>query len=304
MSEPIIDLHSHTRASDGSDTPGELIAEAHRSGLQVLALTDHDTTSGWAEAIEASRQWGLGLLPGVELSTQILDESTGYQPHSVHLLGYLVDPDHPGLVEEMAKIRSHRDNRLKLMVDRLAEDYDIDWLEVRATIPPGATPGRPHIAEVLIAKGIVRDTTEAFQHILAADGPYHVPHYAPRLPDALRIIREAGGVPILAHPLSRGGNPATDVSGPLEEVVARYRRWVELGLMGVELHHRENDPEAAEVLALVAENLQLIVTGSSDYHGSKKPNLLGENQTTVEALERIIHEARGTEPVGPFPVTA
>lgn len=298
MADPIIDLHAHTRASDGSDTPGELIAEAHRSGLHTLAITDHDTTSGWAEATEAAKALGVGLVPGIELSTQILDESTGFEPHSVHLLGYLVDPNHPVLVEEMVKIRSHRDNRLKLMVDKLAADYDIDWLEVRATIPEGATPGRPHIAEVLIAKGIVRDTTEAFHHILAADGPYHVPHYAPRLGHALNIVRQAGGVPVLAHPLSRGGNPATDVTGSLEDVVGRYRRWIELGLMGVEIDHREHDRELADVLGIVAEKTGLIVTGSSDYHGTKKPNLLGEHQTTWDNLQRIIDAGVGSEPVG------
>lgn len=297
MSDPIIDLHSHTRASDGSDTPSELIAQAVASGISTLAITDHDTTSGWAEAVAAAQEAPLSLIPGIELSTQVLDHTTGFVPQSIHLLGYLVDPQHPALVEEMAKIRSHRDNRLQMMVDKLSADYDISWLEVRATIPEGATPGRPHIAEVLIAKGIVADTTEAFAHILAADGPYHVPHYAPKLDRALSIIREAGGVPVLAHPLSRGDNLATGVSGPLEDVLARYRRWVELGLMGVEIDHRENAPESREVLAVVADSLDLIVTGSSDYHGTKKPNLLGENRTTMEQLERILHAGVGAEAV-------
>lgn len=297
MSDPIIDLHSHTRASDGSDTPGELIAQAVSAGVTTLAITDHDTTSGWAEAVEAAKGAPLSLIPGIELSTQVIDHTTGFVPQSIHLLGYLVDPEHPQLVEEMAKIRSHRDNRLQLMVEKLSADYDISWLDVRATIPEGATPGRPHIAEVLIAKGIVRDTTEAFDHILAADGPYHVPHYAPKLDHSLAIIREAGGVPVLAHPLSRGDNLATGVSGSLDDVIARYRRWVELGLMGVEIDHRENAPESREVLAVVAETLGLIVTGSSDYHGSKKPNLLGENQTTMEQLERILDAGVGVEPV-------
>ena len=297
MSDPIIDLHSHTRASDGSDTPGELIAQAVSAGVTTLAITDHDTTSGWAEAVEAAKGAPLSLIPGIELSTQVIDHTTGFVPQSIHLLGYLVDPEHPQLVEEMAKIRSHRDNRLQLIVEKLSADYDISWLDVRATIPEGATPGRPHIAEVLIAKGIVRDTTEAFDHILAADGPYHVPHYAPKLDHSLAIIREAGGVPVLAHPLSRGDNLATGVSGSLDDVIARYRRWVELGLMGVEIDHRENAPESREVLAVVAETLGLIVTGSSDYHGSKKPNLLGENQTTMEQLERILDAGVGVEPV-------
>ena len=297
MSDPIIDLHSHTRASDGSDTPGELIAQAVSAGVTTLAITDHDTTSGWAEAVEAAKGAPLSLIPGIELSTQVIDHTTGFVPQSIHLLGYLVDPEHPQLVEEMAKIRSHRDHRLQMMVEKLSADYDISWLDVRATIPEGATPGRPHIAEVLIAKGIVRDTTEAFDHILSADGPYHVPHYAPKLDHSLAIIREAGGVPVLAHPLSRGDNLATGVSGSLDDVIARYRRWVELGLMGVEIDHRENAPESRDVLAVVADTLGLIVTGSSDYHGSKKPNLLGENQTTMEQLERILDAGVGVEPV-------
>jgi predicted metal-dependent phosphoesterase TrpH len=297
VSDPIIDLHSHTRASDGSDTPGELIAQAVSAGVTTLAITDHDTTSGWAEAVEAAKGAPLSLIPGIELSTQVIDHTTGFVPQSIHLLGYLVDPEHPQLVEEMAKIRSHRDRRLQMMVEKLSADYDISWLDVRATIPEGATPGRPHIAEVLIAKGIVRDTTEAFDHILSADGPYHVPHYAPKLDHSLAIIREAGGVPVLAHPLSRGDNLATGVSGSLDDVIARYRRWVELGLMGVEIDHRENAPESREVLAVVADTLGLIVTGSSDYHGSKKPNLLGENQTTMEQLERILDAGVGVEPV-------
>jgi len=302
MPEPIIDLHAHSRASDGSESPREVITQAARAGLSTIALTDHDTVSGWAEATEAATDLGVALIPGIELSTQILDESTGFEPHSVHLLGYLLDPEHPGLVAEMAKIRSHRDNRLQMMVERLAADYPIDWLEVRAGIPDGATPGRPHIAEVLIAKGIVKDTTEAFQHILAGDGPYHVPHYAPRLQRGIEIIRQAGGVPVLAHPLSRGGNPATDVSGPLEQAVDNYRRWFELGLMGIELGHRENDPALTPALGRVAQELGLIVTGSSDYHGSKKPNVLGEHRTSTTELERILEAASGVAPVGTLPV--
>lgn len=296
--EPIIDLHAHSRASDGSETPREVIRAAHEQGLHTVALTDHDTVSGWAEAEQAAHDFGIGFIPGIELSTQILDETTGFEPHSVHLLGYLVDPLHPALVEEMAKVRSHRDNRLQMMVDKLAADYPIDWLEVRAVIPEGATPGRPHIAEVLIAKGIVQDTTEAFAHILAGDGPYHVPHYAPRLQRGIEIIREAGGVPVLAHPLSRGGTPVTSVTGPIDEAIARYQRWFELGLMGIEVHHREHEPEQQVTLGEVARELDLIVTGSSDYHGLKKPNLLGEHRTDIAQLERIVSAGSGRPPGG------
>jgi hypothetical protein len=299
VSDAIIDLHAHSRASDGSETPAEVMAKAHAAGLHTIALTDHDTLSGWAEAREAATHFGVGLVPGIELSTQILDETTGYEPHSIHLLGYLVDPEHPDLVDEMVKIRSHRDDRLQLMVEKLAKDYPIDWLEVRAVIPEGATPGRPHIAEVLIAKGIVQDTTEAFAHILAGDGPYHVPHYAPRLQRGIEIIRQAGGVPVLAHPLSRGGNPATDVVGDVDQAIARYQRWVDHGLMGVEIGHRENDPTLTPHLGRVAEHLGLIVTGSSDYHGSKKPNVLGEHSTGMSDFQRIVEAGTGSTPVLP-----
>lgn len=297
MPDAIIDLHAHSRASDGSDTPEEVIGQAHAAGLHTIALTDHDTLSGWSQAREAARHFGVGFIPGIELSTQILDDTTGYEPHSIHLLGYLVDPEHPDLVDEMVKIRSHRDNRLQLMVEKLAKDYPIDWLEVHAVIPEGATPGRPHIAEVLIAKGIVADTTEAFAHILAGDGPYHVPHYAPRLQRGIEIIRQAGGVPVLAHPLSRGGNPATDVTGDVDQAVARYRRWVDYGLMGVEIGHRENDPTLIPQLATIARELDLIVTGSSDYHGSKKPNILGEHTTSAANLQRIVDAGVGSAPI-------
>lgn len=297
MSDAIIDLHAHSQASDGSDTPAEVIGQAHAAGLHTIALTDHDTVSGWSGARAAARHLGVGFIPGIELSTQILDETTGYEPHSIHLLGYLVDPEDADLVHEMVTIRSHRDNRLQLMVEKLAEDYPIDWLEVRAVIPEGATPGRPHIAEVLIAKGIVADTTEAFANILAGDGPYHVPHYAPRLQRGIEIIRRAGGVPVLAHPLSRGGNPATDVGGDLNHAIARYRRWVDCGLMGVEIGHRENDPALTPQLATVARELDLIVTGSSDYHGSKKPNVLGEHSTSATHLQRIMDAGVGSEPL-------
>ena len=300
MSEPI-DLHTHSRASDGSESPAEVIAAAARAGIHTVALTDHDTVSGWAEATEAATALGVGFIPGIEPSTQVFDETNNFEPHSVHLLGYLLDPEHPVLVEELVKLRSHRDNRLQLMVDKLAKDFPISWLEVRAGIPEGATPGRPHIAEVLIAKGIVRDTTEAFEHILAGDGPYHVPHYAPTLETGIRVIREAGGVPVLAHPLSRGGTPLTDVRGPIDEAVARYQRWCELGLLGVELHHRENVPEQQPALDDVAQRLGLIVTGSSDYHGSKKPNPLGEHTTSPESLRQILDTATGVRPVGHMP---
>jgi len=294
VAELRIDLHTHTTVSDGSDTPRQLIDRAREAGVDVIGLTDHDTTAGWTEALDAGRQAGVGVVAGIELSAQILDTSGHTPPLSVHVLGYLVDPDNAVLSAELEKIRAHRDNRLRLMVERLAQDLDISWEEVASGIADGATPGRPHIASVLVAKGIVSDVSEAFDHYLAADGPYHVPHYAPRLHRAIDTIRSAGGVPILAHPLSGGRRHALNRAGDTEELLGQLRLMADWGLAGVEVHHRENDPELVEVLSQAARSLGLIRTGFSDYHGDKKPNRLGEHLTDEAELERIVQLATGS----------
>ena len=291
-----IDLHSHTRASDGSDTPTELIGHALQAGIDVLGLSDHDTTSGWAEASDAVAGSGMTLIRGIELSAQVIDNIPGAIPRSVHLLGYLPDPHNPRLQNETERIRRHRDDRLRLMVDRLAVDFDITWDEVAAHIPPGATPGRPHIAHILIEKGFFEDTTAAFAGPLRGDGPYHVPHYAPRLRDAIEVISDAGGVAVLAHPYTGERSGAVNHNAPIEQILAAYQVFVEAGLAGLEINHRENTEAGKEVLTTVAREFDLIVTGSSDFHGTKKPNQLGENTTTPGQLERILERATGCEP--------
>jgi predicted metal-dependent phosphoesterase TrpH len=293
----VIDLHAHTTASDGDDRPAELIAHARRAGVEVLALTDHDTMSGLAEAAEAVSGSGMTLIPGIELSAQVIDPGPRSIPRSVHVLGYLVDPSNEALAREMAKIRSHRDDRLRLMVEKLSADYDLSWEEVSEAIPSGATSGRPHIAQVLIDKGFFPDTTAAFAGPLRADGPYHVPHYAPRLHRAIRVIVEAGGVPVLAHPYTGERSGAIRHNQPLERVLEDYQVFVEAGLQGLEIDHRENTEEGKDVLRAVAAEFSLIVTGSSDYHGTKKPNQLAENSTDPTQLERILGSASGGVPV-------
>jgi len=293
VAELRIDLHTHTTVSDGSDTPAELVAHAVAAGVDVMGLTDHDTTSGWAEALRAAKSMGLGVVPGIELSAQILDDTGHTPPLSVHVLGYLVDPDNPVLGAELAKIRSHRDDRLRLMVERLAEDLNITWDEVAEGIADGATPGRPHIASVLVDKGIVADVSEAFDHYLAAHGPYHVPHYAPRLTRALDVITQAGGVAVLAHPLSGDRRYALDQVDDVDRLVEQLATLQEQGLSGVEIDHRENAPHHLDTLKQAVTTLGLIQTGSSDYHGDKKPNRLGENLTTPAELQRILDRATG-----------
>lgn len=292
-----IDLHAHTTASDGSDTPTELV-DAALGVVDVLGLTDHDTTSGWTEALSRAAETGVGLVPGIELSAQILDHEGGEPPLSVHVTGYLVDPRDTALVAEGERIRSHREHRLELIVERLSRDLDITWEEVAARIPPGATPGRPHVADVLVDKGIVASVSDAFSHFLAAHGPYHVPHYAPRLASALATIRHAGGVPVLAHPLS--GSRRHAVAGEDEaSLLATLSPLMDQGLAGVEVFHRENAPGLVPLLEKAARKLGLIVVGSSDYHGSKKPNRLGEHLTGEEDFAAIVEAGSGVEPYLP-----
>ena len=268
-----IDLHAHSVASDGTDTPAEVIAAAAAAGLDVVGLCDHDTTAGWAEAAAAVPRHGVALVRGVEVSTTA-------EHMSVHVLSYLHDPEHPELAAELNRTRASRVDRAREMVDRIGRAVDLDWQDVLAQAEPDATVGRPHIADALVARGHVPDRSAAFTTLLAADSPYYVPHYAPGASRAVRLIRAAGGVPVLAHPgaLLRGRVVS-------DETVAEL---VDAGLVGLEVDHRDNPPRQRERLTELARRHGLLVTGSSDYHGSGKPNLLGEHLTDPAVLDRII----------------
>lgn len=274
-----------------------MVAHAQSAGLDVLALTDHDTLAGIDEASDAIRGTGMTLVPGIELSAQVIDPIPGAIPRSVHVLGLLVDPANKDLISEMQRIREHRADRLRLMVEKLSADFDITWDEVRGAMAVGATPGRPHIARILIDKGYFPDTDAAFATALRADGPYHVPHYAPRLVRALEIITGAGGVAILAHPVTSARSGVIDHSAPLDEVMQAYRGFKADGLAGLEINHRENTETGQALLHQIAEQLGFLVTGSSDYHGDRKGNRLGENSTSEENYEAILSRATGTTPV-------
>jgi predicted metal-dependent phosphoesterase TrpH len=272
-----IDLHTHSNASDGTHDPGQVVAEAAAHGLTTIALTDHDTTAGWVEAAAAARELGIDLVPGVELSTQ-------HHGISVHLLGYLVDPDHRGLRHEMERARSSRDTRMERMVEKLAADGIPVTLEaVRAQARPGATLGRPHVADALVEVGYVPDRDAAFADLLHDRSPYYVHHYAPDVVRAVELVREAGGVPVMAHPFAnRRGRTVTD------HVIAQM---ADAGLAGLEAYHRDHlAPERAHAVAL-AERLGLFVTGSSDYHGTGKENRIGENTTEPAVLAQIEEQA-------------
>ena len=275
-----IDLHAHSNVSDGTQPPAELIAAAAGAGLDVVALTDHDTTDGWAEASAAALKLGVALVPGMEVSCRTREGI------SVHLLSYLHDPAHPGLLEEITKSKDARFTRAERMVSLLAEDYPLSWDDVIHHVAPGATLGRPHIADALVAAGVVEDRSEAFETILTSRSRYWVQHYAPDPAAAVELVRAAGGIPVFAHPVasSRG------------RIVGEhtYREMIDAGLAGLEINHRDNPEQGRSFLRRLAAEHDLLVTGSSDYHGAGKPNLLGENTTSPEVLARIEELASGT----------
>lgn len=278
-----IDLHAHSNVSDGTQAPAEVIASAAAAGLDVVALTDHDSTDGWAEASAAARELAVALVPGMEISCRTREGI------SVHLLSYLHDPTHPGLVEEITKSKDARFTRAERMVSLLAEDYPLSWDDVIHHVAPGATLGRPHIADALVAAGVVEDRSEAFESILTSHSRYWVQHYAPDPAYAVELVRDAGGVPVFAHPVaSSRGRIVGDRT---------YREMIDAGLAGLEVDHRDNPEEGRVFLRRLAERHGLLVTGSSDYHGTGKPNLLGENLTAPEVLARIEELGTGTSVV-------
>lgn len=280
-----IDLHTHSTASDGTDTPAELVRNAAAAGLDVVALTDHDTTRGHAEAVKtlADLDSGLTLVTGAELSCR----TDGV---SLHMLAYLFDADEPQLLRERELVRDDRVPRARAMVAKLQElGVPITWERV-ARIAGDGSIGRPHIASALVELGIVGSVDEAFSsQWLADDGRVHVPRHELDPFDAIRLVKAAGGVTVIAHPLAvtRGAVVA-------EAAVARL---AEAGLDGIEVDHMNHDePTRARLRGLAAE-LGLLTTGSSDYHGSRKTVRLGDHTTDPEIYGEIVRRASGAFPV-------
>ena len=275
-----IDLHTHSSESDGTQSPQEVMASAAQAGLDVVALTDHDTYSGWATAVPAAAEYGVALVRGIEISCSV-------HGISVHLLGYLPDPGSEPLTRELEHARESREHRARRMVDLLTPDTGLTWEQVRVQAAPGATLGRPHIADALVAAGVVADRGEAFAGYLRTSGKYHVSHYAPHPARAVELVRAAGGVPVMAHPLAHQRGRVVD-----ESVI---REMADAGLGGIEVFHRDHDDEARRRAGALADELGLFATGSSDYHGTGKHNQLGENTTTPQVLETIA--AQATSPI-------
>ena len=268
-----IDLHTHSSASDGTERPADLVRAAATAGLDVVALTDHDTTRGWSEAAEALPS-GLRLVRGAEISS-------AYDGISLHLLAYLFDPSHAELAAEMSMALDDRVPRAKAIVAKLADaGYPVTWELVLDQLQDGATVGRPHIADTLVAAGVVADRNEAFTTLLHDDGPFFVGHYYVDALRAVELVRAAGGVPVFAHPAAatRGTTVGDDA----------IRAMAAAGLAGLEVDHRDNAPADRERLRALAGELGLLVTGASDYHGSGKDNRLGEHTTDPAVLEELL----------------
>jgi 3',5'-nucleoside bisphosphate phosphatase len=275
-----IDLHVHSNASDGTDSPAEVMRRAAAANLDVVALTDHDTIAGIGPAARALPP-GLTLVPGMELSCM-------YEGRSMHLLGYLTDPENAALAAETELIRDDRVHRARAMVERLrALGAPVIWEQV-AAIAGDAVVGRPHIARALAEAGVVATPADAFTAEWIADGGRaHVGRYAPDPARAIALVRGAGGVPVLAHPRS----PGYEID---DEVIAGL---VSAGLAGLEVFHPDHDHSERTRLTLLATALNLVMTGGSDDHGAFNESGLGSETTPPGQYERLLAQATGACPV-------
>ncbi|QYN36790.1 PHP domain-containing protein [Pseudonocardia sp. DSM 110487] len=283
---PRIDLHTHSTASDGTDRPAELVAAAAAVGVDVLAITDHDTTAGWAEAAAALPS-GMRLLRGAEFSC-VSPTGRADRPVAVHLLGYQFDPEHPVIAAEQARLRAERVQRLRRMTEKMAADgYPVDPDTVFALLPRGASAGRPHLARALVAAGVVGSVNEAFAELLYNGSPYFVPKTDTPVRDAIDMVRAAGGFTVFAHPLARRRGRVVEPSVIAELATA--------GLAGVEVDHPDHAPEDRALLRRLAADAGLVATGSSDYHGTNKTTPIALETTAPEALEQLLDTTTGVE---------
>ncbi|MFI5945304.1 PHP domain-containing protein [Streptomyces uncialis] len=280
-----VDLHTHSTASDGTDTPAELMAAAITAGLDVIALTDHDTTRGHAEAVAAltALDTGLTLVPGAELSCSL--DGIG-----LHMLAYLFDPEEPELLAQRELVRDDRVPRARSMVTKLRDlGVPVTWEQI-ARIAGDGSVGRPHIAEALIELGVVATVSEAFTPEWIGDGARaYAPKHELNPFDAVRLVKAAGGVTVFAHPgAARRGRTVP------ESVIAELAA---AGLDGIEVDHMDHEPATRARLRGLAAELGLLTTGSSDYHGTRKTVALGDFTTDPEIYGEITRRATGAFPV-------
>ena len=283
-----IDLHTHSSVSDGTDTPAELVRAARKAGLDVVALTDHDTYDGLEAARAEGERVGVEVVGGLELSCS-------RSGASVHLLAYGADEADRDLDAELVHVRGGRRGRLGGVLERLATlGVPVSEAEVLAQVGDSPSVGRPHIADALVRAGHVRDRTEAFDRFLADGGPAHVPRYAIDLARGIDLVHAAGGIAVIAHPWGRGREHVLPVE-VLADLVRDHR------LDGIEVDHQDHDAEVRHRLRQLTESWGVLATGSSDYHGTGKVDHgLGVNTTApevwAEISRRLAHRGSSPEP--------
>ncbi len=256
------DFHTHSTVSDGSFTPSELIEEAQRERIDVLALTDHDDVSGVAEAQQRGIELGIEVIGGIEVSVADVDPE-----RRMHILGLGIDPEFVPLLQSLAAATQQRANRARDIVTRLQEaGVDLEYEQVTTIAGPGSI-GRPHIAKALVDSGVCADEDEAFGKYLRRGRPAYVEHPGMSARAAIEMIQAAGGVASLAHPPLSGG---VDAPGGIEVFLERL---VRVGLDGVEVHHPGHRSGTIKRLRRFARNFELIQTGGSDFHGASRPDV-------------------------------
>lgn len=267
-----IDLHTHSAVSDGTESPADVMRAARAAGIDVVALTDHDSMAGLEDAGEMAAALGMNFVPGIEVSCR-------HNGVSIHLLAYWPDPSNEDIIAMLGLTRDARLDRAREIVRRVGADYPLVWDDVVAQSGSAETIGRPHIADALVERGAFATRDDAFAHVLAGNSAYYVPHYAPSVIDAVGTFRKSGAVTVFAHPGADGRGKVVPTS--VIELMA------DAGLVGLEVEHRDHNEPQRDRLARIAQRLGLVHTGSSDYHGAGKLNRLGENVTSAAALQQL-----------------
>lgn len=270
------DLHCHTTYSDGTKTPQDLIKIAKKLNIEGVAITDHDTTSGWDDFQKAASKENMPVLYGSEITA----EDHGI---SVHMLAYQYNPEDNLVTKMFATTRKRRIDRTRAMVERMSKDYPITWEDVLAQASYGelTTIGRPHIADALVAAGIFETRSQAFAGPISPHGPYYIPTPSPNVYEVIEAVKHAGGVSVIAHPAdySRNSILLSD-----NQIIS----YAHSGLNGLEVYHRGNSLTQRQRLLKIAKDYNLLITGGSDWHGDGKPNLLGEEITGRETVNKIL----------------
>ncbi len=276
----LIDLHIHTTASDGTDTPREIVEKAGALGLAAVGITDHDSVSGIREAEAAGAELGVEVVPGIEVSSD-------YRDNNVHILGYYLDPDSPALRPVLDWVRTEREKRnRKIAANLAAAGYDISLEALRAEYPDSVL-GRPHFAEHLMKKGYISSVKEGFDTLLGVGKPFYLPKRRIPIAEAVSVIRAAGGVPVLAHPFQYGYSPAE-----LTELIDTVKA---CGIRHLEAYYSEHTPQQQAELLALAGSLGFGVTGGSDYHGTRKTHIqLGSGTGSLRVPYSVLEALRAS----------